>query len=74
MRGARPMACVLRCISQTTAWLQSLRVELDSFHMVCIITVSANQILLQAKVRQRYSDDIFCRRATLWSVRLVRGV
>ena len=28
--------------------------------MVCIITVRANQILLKAKVRQRYSDDDVC--------------
>ena len=43
---------------------------------LCIITVSGDQILLQAKVRQRYSDDLFCQRAALqhWSVRLVREV
>ena len=59
MRGSS-MACDLRCVSFNPPHYYRCIASNWTFFRVCIITVRANQILLQAKVRQRYSDDEVC--------------
>ena len=83
------MACDVKCVSVNRPYCYNGFALNWTVFIVCVITVlssGANQFLLQAKVRQRYSDDdvcflifysrrhLFCRHSTLqhWSVRLVR--
>ena len=74
MGGTRPMACDARCVSFTRRTDKCFALNWTGF-MVCDITVlssCASQIILQAKVRQRYIYDEVCflyfLRAVIFSV------